>query len=131
MCFKSKEDIVCVMGVDEFIVYDEASGTFYEDYISVDFVSRVMEIIKGEGVKVVIDGIGFVMYEIFIDVLVCCGIFVFFGNVFGVVSAFSSFRFINKFGYLICLKLNDYIVICEEFMECVNDIFGWIFFGEF
>jgi hypothetical protein len=35
-------------GVDELIVLEEAPGTSYEDYTSVDVVKRVMEITKNE-----------------------------------------------------------------------------------
>ena len=45
-CSKSKVDIAKGTGVDELIVYDEAPGTSYEDYSSVDLVPKVMEITK-------------------------------------------------------------------------------------
>ena len=129
-CSKSKEDIARATGVDELIVYDEAPGTSYEDYTSVDLVPRVMEITKGEGVKAVIDGIGLATYETSIDVLARRGIFVSFGNASGAVPAFPPLRFINKSGYLTRPKLNDYTVTREELMERANDIFGWISSGE-
>jgi len=111
-------------------VYDEAPGTSYEDYTSVDLVPRVMEITKGEGVKAVIDGIGLATYETSIDVLARRGIFVSFGNASGAVPAFPPLRFINKSGYLTRPKLNDYTVTREELMERANDIFKWIGSGD-
>lgn len=45
---KSKEAIGRATGVDELIVLDEAPGTSYEDYKSVDVTKKVMEITGGE-----------------------------------------------------------------------------------
>jgi len=45
---KSKEAVGKATGVDELIVLDEAPGTSYEDYSSVDVTKKVMEITGGE-----------------------------------------------------------------------------------
>merc|ERR1712094_86423 len=57
-CPKGKEDGGGAKDCHELIVTDCLPGTSYEDYTSVDIVSKVMEITGGAGVKCVIDGIG-------------------------------------------------------------------------
>ena len=118
------------MGLDELIVYKEAPGTSYEDYSSVDLVSKVMEITGGEGVKAVIDGIGLATYETSIEVLARRGIFVSFGNASGAVPPFAPLRLIGKSGFLTRPKLNDYTVTREELLARANDIYGWINSGD-
>jgi NADPH2:quinone reductase len=129
-CSKSKVDIAKGTGVDELIVYDEAPGTSYEDYSSVDLVPKVMEITNGQGVKCVIDGIGLATWETSIEVLATKGIFVSFGNASGAVPAFPPLKLINKSAFLTRPKLNDYTQTREELMWRANDIFGWIKSGE-
>ena len=57
-CSKGKADVASALGCDELIVLDEVPGASYEDYESVDIVTRVMEVTDGKGCKAVIDGIG-------------------------------------------------------------------------
>ena len=129
-CSKSKEDIARATGVDELIVYDEAPGTSYEDYTSVDLVPRVMEITKGEGVKAVIDGIGASTVDISIECLARRGIFVTFGNASGAVPAFPPIRLIKKSAFLTRPKLLDYVSTRDELMMRADEIFGWLQSGD-
>jgi len=125
-CSKSKADIAGATGVDELVVLDEAPGTSYEDYSSVDVVSKVMEATGGEGVKCVIDGIGLSTWEISLNSLARRGIFVSFGNASGAVPAFPPLKLIGKSAFLTRPKLNDYTVTREELLERAGDIFGWL-----
>ena len=52
-CPEGKAEIGKATGCDELIVLKELPGTSYEDYSSVDVVSKVMEITGGAGCKAV------------------------------------------------------------------------------
>lgn len=125
-CSRSKEDVARATGVDELIVLDEAPGTTYEDYTSVDIVAKVMEITGNQGVKCVIDGIGAATWEIALESLARRGIFVSFGNASGAVPAYPPLRHIGKSTFMTRPKLNDYTVTREELLSRANDIFGWL-----
>lgn len=125
-CSRSKEAVARATGVDELIVLEEAPGTTYEDYASVDVVARVMEITGGQGVKCVIDGIGAATWEIALESLARRGIFVSFGNASGAVPAYPPLRHIGKSTFMTRPKLNDYTVDREELLSRANDIFGWL-----
>merc|ERR1740117_2714039 len=113
---KSKEAVGRATGVDELIVCDEAPGTSFEDYTSVDITKRVMEITNGEGVKCVVDGIGKATMDISIDSLARRGIFVSFGNASGAVPPFPVLRLIGKSAYVTRPKLLDYTVDRKEML---------------
>lgn len=125
-CSKGKEDICQKLGCDELIVLDEVPGTAYEDYESVDIVSRVMDVTDGKGVKCVIDGIGKSTVDISIDSLGHRGIFVSFGNASGAVPAFPVLRLIGKSAYVTRPKLLDYTTCREELVSRADDVFGWL-----
>jgi NADPH2:quinone reductase len=125
-CSKGKEDVSRQLGCDELIVLDEAPGTSYEDYQSVDIVAKVMETTQNKGVKCVIDGIGKNTMDISINSLGHRGIFVSFGNASGAVPAFPVLRLIGKSAYVTRPKLLDYIVNREELVWRAGEIFGWL-----
>ena len=125
-CSKGKEDVSRQLGCDELIVLNEAPGTSYEDYGSVDIVAKVMEITKNKGVKCVIDGIGKNTMDISINSLGHRGIFVSFGNASGAVPAFPVLRLIGKSAYVTRPKLLDYIVTRDELVWRAGEIFGWV-----
>jgi len=129
-CPKGKEDVGAATGVDELIVTDVIDGTPYEDYQSVDIVSKVMEITDGAGVKAVIDGIGLSTVDISIECLSRRGIFVTFGNASGAVPAFPPIRLIKKSAFLTRPKLLDYVSTREELMMRADEIFGWLQSGD-
>lgn len=125
-CSKGKEDISQKLGCDELIVLDEVPGTSYEDYESMDIVSKVMEVTDGVGAKCVIDGIGKSTVDISIDSLAHRGIFVSFGNASGAVPAFPVLRLIKKSAYVTRPKLLDYTTNREELTWRADEIFGWL-----
>ena len=123
---KGKQEIGESLGCDELIVLDEVPGASYEDYESVDIVSRVKEVTGGEGVKCVIDGIGKSTVDISIDSLARRGIFVSFGNASGAVPAFPVLRLIGKSAYVTRPKLLDYTVDRDELVWRAGEIFEWL-----
>ena len=125
-CSKGKEEASRKLGCDELIVLDEVPGTAYENYESVDIVSKVMEITGGKGVKSVVDGIGKSTVDISIDCLAHRGIFISFGNASGAVPAFPVLRLIGKSAYVTRPKLLDYTTSREELVWRANEIFGWL-----
>merc|ERR1712087_490379 len=129
-CSKGKADIAESLGCDELIVLDEVEGASYEDYESVDIVSKVMEITGGSGVKAVIDGIGKSTVDISINSLARRGIFVSFGNASGAVPAFPVLRLIGKSAFVTRPKLLDYTVNRDELLLRANEIFGWLANGD-
>merc|ERR1711862_236354 len=125
-CSKGKAEIASKLGCDELIVLDEVPGTSYEDYESVDIVSKVKETTQGTGVKCVIDGIGKSTVDISINSLAHRGIFISFGNASGAVPAFPVLRLIGKSAYVTRPKLLDYTTNRAELLERANDIFTWL-----
>lgn len=123
---KGKEDIGKSLGCDELLVLDEVPGTSYEDYESMDIVSKVMEITDGKGCKSVIDGIGKSTVDISIGCLAHRGIFISFGNASGAVPAFPVLRLIGKSAYVTRPKLLDYTTTRAELVERADEIFGWL-----
>lgn len=125
-CSKGKADIAKPLGCDELIVLDEVPGASYEDYESVDIVSRVMEVTEGKGCKAIIDGIGKSTVDISISSLAHRGIFISFGNASGAVPAFPVLRLIGKSAYVTRPKLLDYTVDRAELVSRAEEIFGWL-----
>jgi NADPH:quinone reductase len=125
-----KRDVAEATGCDELILLNEAPGTSYEDYTSVDVVAKVMEITGGQGVKCVIDGIGKATMDISIDSLARRGIFVSFGNASGAVPAFPVLRLIGKSAYVTRPKLLDYTVDRDELVWRSSEVFGWLSQGK-
>ena len=108
----------------------EIEGTSYEDYTSVDIVSKVMEITGGAGCKAVIDGIGKSTVDISIDCLSRRGIFVSFGNASGAVPPFPVLRLIKKSAFVTRPKLLDYVADRDELLMRSQEVFGWIKSGD-
>ena len=129
-CPKGKEDGFGAKDCDELIVTDCLPGTSYEDYSSVDIVSKVMDITGGAGVKAVIDGIGASTTDISLECLSRRGIFVTFGNASGPVPAFPPIRLIKKSAFMTRPKLLDYVATREELNWRTGEIFGWLQSGE-
>merc|ERR1719405_257178 len=107
-------------GVDELILYDEAPGTAYEDYESVDGLAKVPEITDGAGCKAVIDGIGKATLDMSLGSLAQRGIFVSFGNASGAVPAYPPLRHIAKSSFMCRPKLLDYTRNREELLYRSN-----------
>jgi len=129
-CPKGKQDVATGLGCDELIVLDEVPGTSYEDYDSVDIVSRVMEVTGGKGCKSVIDGIGKSTVDISLGSLAQRGIFISFGNASGAVPAFPVLKLIGKSAYVTRPKLLDYIRNRQELVERADEIFAWLLQGK-
>jgi NADPH:quinone reductase len=125
-----KRDVAEATGCDELILLNEAPGTSYEDYASVDVVAKVMEITGGQGVKCVIDGIGKATMDISIDSLARRGIFVSFGNASGAVPPFPVLRLIGKSAYVTRPKLLDYTVDRDELVWRSSEVFEWLSQGK-
>jgi NADPH:quinone reductase len=125
-----KRDVAEATGCDELILLNEAQGTSYEDYASVDVVAKVMEITGGQGVKCVIDGIGKATMDISIDSLARRGIFVSFGNASGAVPPFPVLRLIGKSAYVTRPKLLDYTVDRDELVWRSSEVFEWLSQGK-
>jgi len=129
-CPEGKKDVGLATGCDELIVLKEIEGTSYEDYTSVDIVSKVMEITGGAGCKAVIDGIGKSTVDISIDCLSRRGIFVSFGNASGAVPPFPVLRLIKKSAFVTRPKLLDYVSDRKELLMRAEEVFGWLKSGE-
>lgn len=115
---------------DELIVLDQVDGKGYADYQSVDIVQRVMDITNGEGVKLVIDGVGRSTADISLKCVTKRGIFVSFGNASGTVEPFSLLRLTNKSAFVTRPKLLDYVSTREELLGRIEEVFGWVQSGE-
>mmetsp|Transcript_12598 Transcript_12598/g.37838 ORF Transcript_12598/g.37838 Transcript_12598/m.37838 type:complete len:356 (+) Transcript_12598:68-1135(+) len=129
-CAKGKAAVGQATGVDELILYDEAPGTAYEDYESVDGLAKVMEITDGVGCKAVIDGIGKATLDMSLGALAQRGIFVSFGNASGAVPAYPPLRHIAKSSFMCRPKLLDYTRNREELLYRSNEIMGWLQSGQ-
>lgn len=127
---KNKLDQAKRARCDELIVLDEVDGKGYADYKSVDIVKRVLDITNGQGVKLVVDGVGNSTVHISLNCVARRGIFVSFGNASGPVEPFSLLRLTNKSIFVTRPKLLDYVSTREELLERINDIFRWVQSGE-
>ncbi|KAH8063130.1 hypothetical protein JL722_2292 [Aureococcus anophagefferens] len=127
---KGKRAVAEATGCDALILYDEAPGTAYEDYESVDGLAEVMKITDGVGCKAVIDGIGKATLDMSIGSLAQRGIFVSFGNASGAVPAYPPLRHIAKSSFMCRPKLLDYTRNREELLYRSNEIMGWLKSGQ-
>lgn len=114
---------------DELIILDEAPGKTYADYSSVDIAQKVMEVTSGNGVKVIIDGVGKSTADISVKCLARRGLWISFGNASGAVDNFSPLQLAPKSGYLTRPKLGDYVV-GEELQVRAKEVFGWVSCGK-
>lgn len=115
---------------DELIVLDEVDGKGYADYNSVDIAQRVLDITHGQGVKLVVDGVGRSTADISLNSVARRGIFVSFGNASGTVEPFSVLRLTNKSAFVTRPKLLDYVSTREELLGRTTEIFRWVQSGE-
>ena len=111
---------------DEVIVLETAPGKSYADYTSVDIAQRVQEITNGQGVKLVIDGVGKSTVDISIACLARRGMFISFGNASGAVPPFSLLKLTPKSAFCTRPKLADYVATKEELQKRCTDVFGWL-----
>ena len=114
----------------ELIVLDTVAGKTYSDYSSVDIVQRVMEITGGQGVKLIVDGVGKSTSEISIQCLARRGMWISFGNASGAVPPFSLLRLTPKSAFCTRPKLGDYIVTRDELQHRAQEVFGWVSTGD-
>lgn len=124
---KTKEAPKCC---DEVIVLDTVNGKTYSDFTSVDIVQRVMEITGGEGVKLIIDGVGKSTSEISIKCLARRGIWISFGNASGAVPPFSLLSLTPKSAFCTRPKLGDYITTKDELESRAQQVFTWVKDGQ-
>lgn len=94
------------------------------DYKREDFVARVKEITKGEGVPVVYDGVGAATFLKSLDCLSPCGLGVSFGNASGPVEKFDL-GLLSAKGSLFVTRptLMTYTRTRELLLACANDLF--------
>lgn len=127
---KTKADVVPKNCCDELIVLDTVEGKTYSDFTSVDIVQRVQEITGGQGVKVIIDGVGKNTSEISISCLARRGIWISFGNASGPVPPFSLLKLTPKSAFCTRPKLGDYTATREELQHRAQQVFDWITKGQ-
>jgi NADPH2:quinone reductase len=95
-----------------------------------DWVKRVRELTKGEGVPVVYDGIGKATWEGSLDCLAVRGMMVSFGNSSGAVPPFAPGILSTKGSlYVTRPTLGSYTRTAEELQETANDLFAVIASG--
>lgn len=125
-CSSKKLDRAKKSMCDELIVLDTEEGCEHANYASVDIVERVMGITNGEGVKLILDGVGKSTSEISLQCLATRGIFVSFGNASGVVEPFPLLRLTKKSAFVTRPKLLDYVSSRSELSERINEVFRWL-----
>jgi NADPH2:quinone reductase len=113
---------------DELIVLESVKGKNYADYESTPLYiqERVLEVTKGAGAKLVLDGVGKSTVDISLACLARRGIFVSFGNASGAVPPFPLLRLSPKSAFVTRPKLADYIATAEELQKRCEDVFMWI-----
>lgn len=115
---------------DEVVVLETVQGKTYSDFSSVDVVQRVMEITGGNGVKLIIDGVGKSTSEISIQCLARRGIWISFGNASGPVPPFSLLSLTAKSAFCTRPKLGDYVATKAELEARAKDVFTWVTEGK-
>lgn len=115
---------------DELIVLDAVEGKTYSDFTSVDIFQRVMEITGGEGVKLIVDGVGKSTSDISVACLARRGIWISFGNASGAVPPFSLLKLVPKSAFCTRPKLGDYTVTVEELEYRAQQVFAWVSQGD-
>ena len=125
-CSKGKVEKAQRIRCDELIILETEEGCEHGNYHSVDIVKKVMEITNGEGVKLVLDGVGKSTAEISLECLAKKGIFVSFGNASGKVEPFPLLRLTKKSAFVTRPKLLDYISSRSELLGRMDEIFKWV-----
>ncbi len=109
---KQKADLAAAHGCDHPIVYTEQ-----------DFVERVKEITKGEGLPVVYDSIGKDTFPGSLDCLRPRGLFVSFGNASGPIAAFDTGILAAKGSlYITRPSLPHYTGTRTDLVKCASDL---------
>ncbi len=126
VCSKGKVEQARNTGCDHLIILETEEGCENGDYNSVDIVQKVTEITQGEGVKLILDGVGKSTAEISLQCLAKRGIFVSFGNASGKVEPFPLLRLAAKSAFVTRPKLLDYISSRSELLSRMDDIFKWV-----
>lgn len=120
--------VIGTVGSDEKIVLAKENGcTHVLNTRTENWVSRVREITKGEGVPVVYDSIGKDTWEGSLDCLAVRGMMVSFGNASGAVPSFSPGILSAKGSlYLTRPSLFHYARNAQELQETADDLFDVI-----
>lgn len=110
-----------------------AQGHGYDHVLNLskeDWVKRVRELTKGEGVPVVYDGVGKATWDGSLDCLAVRGMMVSFGNSSGAVPPFAPGILSTKGSlYVTRPTLASYTRTAEELQETANDLFAIIASG--
>lgn len=119
------------VGSDDKIALAQSHG--YDHVLNLsteDWVKRVRELTKGEGVPVVYDGVGKATWDGSLDCLAVRGMMVSFGNSSGAVPPFAPGILSTKGSlYVTRPTLASYTRTAEELQETANDLFAVIASG--
>jgi NADPH2:quinone reductase len=119
------------VGSDDKIALAQSHG--YDQVLNLskeDWVKRVRELTKGEGVPVVYDGVGKATWDGSLDCLAVRGMMVSFGNSSGAVPPFAPGILSTKGSlYVTRPTLASYTRTAEELQETANDLFAVIASG--
>ena len=123
--------VIGTVGSDEKIALAKSHG--YDHVLNLskeDWVKRVRELTKGEGVPVVYDGVGKATWEGSLDCLAVRGMMVSFGNASGAVPPFAP-GILSAKGSLYVTRptLGSYTRNAEELQDTANDLFAVIASG--
>jgi NADPH2:quinone reductase len=111
-----KAEIARKAGADDVILYTQE-----------DFVERVLEISRGDGIPVVYDSVGKSTFEQSLRCLCPRGLLVLFGGASGAVPPFDLIR-LSTMGSLYITRptLKDYVATREDLELRARDIFNWV-----
>lgn len=119
------------VGSDDKIALAQSHG--YDHVLNLskeDWVKRVRELTKGEGVPVVYDGVGKATWDGSLDCLAVRGMMVSFGNSSGAVPPFAPGILSTKGSlYVTRPTLGSYTRTAEELQDTANDLFAVIASG--
>jgi NADPH2:quinone reductase len=123
--------VIGTVGSDEKIALAKSHG--YDHVLNLskdDWVKRVRELMKGEGVPVVYDGVGKTTWDGSLDCLAVRGLMVSFGNSSGAVPPFAP-GILSAKGSLYVTRptLISYTRNARELQETADDLFGVIASG--
>jgi len=123
--------VIGTVGSEEKIVLAQDHGYDHVLNLSKDnWVQRVRELTKGEGVPVVYDGIGKATWGGSLDCLAVRGMMVSFGNSSGAVPAFELSTLMSKGSlYVTRPTLGSYVRTPKELQDTADDLFSVIASG--
>jgi NADPH2:quinone reductase len=123
--------VIGTVGSDDKIALAKSHG--YDHVLNLskeDWVKRVRELTRGEGVPVVYDGVGKATWDGSLDCLAVRGMMVSFGNASGPVPPFAPGTLSAKGSlYVTRPTLGSYTRTPEELQETANDLFDVIASG--